>query len=93
MRSIIALPALIAAATAQSFSFATTSATTTDDDVQPTATETLSSGPVETAKACGQISDLVRRSSLDYPSVEAEVSLHHLRMRHPAALGDWKFMI
>lgn len=76
MRFLIAFPALIAVAAAQaeSFTFATTRATTTEDDVQPTATESLSSGPVETAKACGQISDLVRQSNLDFPSVEAEVS-------------------
>ncbi|KAF2685082.1 hypothetical protein K458DRAFT_387974 [Lentithecium fluviatile CBS 122367] len=80
MRSIIALPALIAVAAAQaeSFTFATTKATTTEDNVQPTATETVS-GPIETSKACGQVAQLVRRSRQDFPSIEADLAFACLK--------------
>lgn len=69
------LPALIAVAAAQaeSFSFATTQVETSLGNVEPTATETLS-GPIETGRACSQIAQFVDDSSLEYPSVEAEVS-------------------
>jgi hypothetical protein len=69
------LPALISvvAAQAETFSFATTRVSTTDDNVQPTATETIS-GPIETSRACGQVAEFVRQSEFESPSVEAEVS-------------------
>ncbi|KAF2646765.1 peptidase S41 family protein-like protein [Massarina eburnea CBS 473.64] len=71
MRSILALPALIAVITAQSFP--TTRPISSADNVQPTSTVS-SSGPIETSKACGAIAKLVRRSSLQNPSIDAELA-------------------
>ncbi|KAF2179813.1 hypothetical protein K469DRAFT_693702 [Zopfia rhizophila CBS 207.26] len=45
----------------------------TDDNIQPSVTQTIS-GPVNTARACGQISELVDDSRLEFPSVEAELA-------------------
>ncbi|KAF2733402.1 hypothetical protein EJ04DRAFT_439222 [Polyplosphaeria fusca] len=79
MRSIWALPALLAIAVAQeTFSFGeqptgTRSPESTAGDVEPTATETVS-GPISTASACAQISEVVADSDLEFPSVEAELA-------------------
>jgi hypothetical protein len=79
MRSTIVLPALLAFAVAQeTFTFGeqptgTRIPESTAGDVEPTATATVS-GPISTASACAQISELVGDSDLEYPSVEAEVS-------------------
>ncbi|KAF1998183.1 hypothetical protein P154DRAFT_263693 [Amniculicola lignicola CBS 123094] len=79
MRCFIALPALVAvvAAQAESFNFAATTtgnpATSAVDRIEPSATE--STGPVDTARACAQISQAIDRSRLDFPSVEAELAL------------------
>lgn len=79
MRSLIALPALVAVAAAQAETFdfgrtvtETRLPATSADNVEPSATET-GSGPINTGRACAQIASLVGRSSLEYPSVEAEV--------------------
>lgn len=82
MRSLIALQALVALASAQaeSFSFGATRSLhpATTGEIQPTVTQTIS-GPVSTASACSQIAGLVDKSVLDFPSVEAEVSSSFLR--------------
>jgi hypothetical protein len=75
MRSLIALPALLALATAQ-FTFEpieTEEPLTSIIDLEPTATET-GGGPVNTGEACAQISEIVSDSSSEYPNVAAEVS-------------------
>ncbi|KAF1951614.1 hypothetical protein CC80DRAFT_424511 [Byssothecium circinans] len=71
MRSILALPALIAVITAQSFP--TTRTTSLADNTQPTSTVSAP-GPIETTKACGTIAKLVGGSRLNNPSVDAELA-------------------
>ncbi|PSN74739.1 hypothetical protein BS50DRAFT_22919 [Corynespora cassiicola Philippines] len=75
MRSLFAISALVAAVAAQSesFGFSSTRAATTDIEVEPTQTETVS-GPINTARACSQIAEYVDRSDLEFPSVEAELA-------------------
>ncbi|KAF2467853.1 uncharacterized protein BDR25DRAFT_344615 [Lindgomyces ingoldianus] len=82
MRSIIALQALVvlASAQAESFTFGATRTLrpVTTGDIQPSATETIS-GPISTARACAQISELVDKSRLEFPSVEAELAFACLK--------------
>ena len=64
---ILALSALLALAAAQ------VTVTRTDEEIQPSATAT-STGPIETGRACGMISEVIENSNLEYPIVTAEVS-------------------
>lgn len=78
MKSAIALPAFVAvvAAQAETFSFgssATRVPSSTIEQIVPSVTETAS-GPIDTGKACAEISRQAERSRFKYPSVEAEVS-------------------
>jgi hypothetical protein len=73
------LPALAALVSAQleSFSFGpiqTEEPATSLDNIEPTATPTQT-GPINTASACADISDLVEESDAQYPIVAAEVSI------------------
>jgi hypothetical protein len=75
MRCLLALPALIAVAIAQSqkssLATATKNPATSIENVEPTATETIS-GPIQTGRACAEVSRLIQQSRLVTPSVEAE---------------------
>ena len=80
----MALPALIAGVVVaqETFTFGETATRSraplsTAVNVEPSATETIT-GPISTASACAEIAQAVSDSSLEFPSVEAEVreSLH-----------------
>ncbi|KAF2106587.1 peptidase S41 family protein-like protein [Lophiotrema nucula] len=80
MRSILALPALIAVAVVaqETFTFGETatrsrSPASTGDNVEPSATETIT-GPISTASACAEIAEAVSDSNLDFPTVDAELA-------------------
>ncbi|PVH95176.1 hypothetical protein DM02DRAFT_633086 [Periconia macrospinosa] len=72
MRSLLALPAAIAAVTAQISSPSRPSSSLSDES-QPTATQSAS-GPIDTAKACGTISRLITGSRSTSASVTAELA-------------------
>ena len=61
--------------------FSFTSVPTRTAEIQPSATETAT-GLISTSSACAQISDIVMNSELEYPSVQAEVSLETPREKY-----------
>ncbi|KAF2851879.1 peptidase S41 family protein-like protein [Plenodomus tracheiphilus IPT5] len=48
-------------------------------NVEPTATESLTSGPIESGTACAQVSDLISDDDQEYPVVAAELAYACLR--------------
>jgi hypothetical protein len=90
MKLFLALPPLLAAAAAQSVTQSAaaslslelipsqTPARSSIEDVEPSATETFS-GPIQTDRACAQISSFVEDSTAIVPSVPAELALACLK--------------
>ena len=72
--SLFALVALEVTAQDTTDVFSFTSVPTRTAEIQPSVTETTT-GTISTSSACAQISDIVMNSELEYPSVQAEVSL------------------
>lgn len=77
MRPLILLPSLLALAVAQieTFSFGPIPSVQPSSviNVEPTPTDT-EPGPINTARACGRVANLVARSRSQFPIVDADVS-------------------
>lgn len=82
MRLHAILPALVAAVAAQdgsSLNLVPTRAPTSIVDVEPSAVASVPSGPIQTDRACAQISRNVQGTRLTFPSVPAELALACLK--------------
>ena len=96
MRAFTTFAALLSAAAAQGPSISElptltpnvnpTRAPSSIRDVEPMATQSLA-GPIQSGRACAQIADVVQKSELQLPSVQAELALACLKSV-PIAQGN-----